>query len=690
MFNHQFEHDGVRRVGLGFCTILFALSTAACGQSDSCSTATAIATGAFVGNTSSATNDGAASCGESDTSPDLWYAYTPAEDCPLQVNTCTGTATFDTVVSIHSGCPGSVGNELVCDDDTCATQSVVSTSATTGVTYYIRVAGWQAATGDYVLNVSCPTAPASDGCGGAIPVTVGTYTGETFAATNDGSATCGDSATSPDVWYSFAATEDCLLRVDTCTSNWDTVLSLHTGCPGLEGNQLSCSDDSCSTQSRVATMAVSGNTYLIRVAGWQGATGIFTLHVQCAAGGGLGADAFIGELTDLQQFGREGAVIGCALDAPLCNFGFEPLDWFANPDPRHPFMTFNMYRLRDDRFEQIGQSWVKHGFGAAQEDACGFGCVSHADSTRLGVGCSDTYSAGLNAFQGLLGPRSEINPWTGAYTFPGSHLDLDPGPHNDIDHRLQIHDDDLDPALNAGAVYFVEEYIVCHDDVDHLNSVASELVGVSGTPGGPWSFDLSGSNTQTGPAIAAWPGATLTTIPPAPAGDGRCLLATKVTDNGDGTWHYAYVLYNHDLDRQVGSFRVPLPPGVTLTDVEFHAPLSHGEPYHNIPWTAATDPTGITWSTQPFAVNPTANPLRWGTAYNFRFNVNAPPAPAAATLGLYQPGTPAELSGDTQAPMPSGPIPAASEWALIILSAMLLSAGTIVFGKARAGEIVDA
>ena len=28
-----------------------------------------------------------------------------------------------------------------------------------------------------------------------------------------------------------------------------------------------------------------------------------------------------------------------------------------------------------DRFEQIGQAWVKHTFGADQFDDCGFGCI---------------------------------------------------------------------------------------------------------------------------------------------------------------------------------------------------------------------------------------------------------------------------------------------------------------------------
>jgi hypothetical protein len=69
-------------------------------------------------------------------------------------------------------------------------------------------------------------------------------------STNDGSATCGDSADRPDVWYSHTAFVDGTLRVFTCEShdNWDTdtVVSMHTPPgPGTEANEIpgSCNDD---------------------------------------------------------------------------------------------------------------------------------------------------------------------------------------------------------------------------------------------------------------------------------------------------------------------------------------------------------------------------------------------------------------------------------------------------------------
>jgi hypothetical protein len=55
------------------------------------------------------------------------------------------------------------------------------------------------------------------------------------------------------------------------------------------------------------------------------------------------------------------------------------LDWFALPQTDHPVIPQNLYRMsaganNDERFEQIGQSWLKHAFTALTQDACGFGC----------------------------------------------------------------------------------------------------------------------------------------------------------------------------------------------------------------------------------------------------------------------------------------------------------------------------
>lgn len=374
----------------------------------------------------------------------------------------------------------------------------------------------------------------------------------------------------------------------------------------------------------------------------------------------LGADIYIGELNELKQFGRVGAVVGLLGDAPVCNAGTQPLDWLVPPNSRHPLMNFNLYRLKDGRLTQIGQSWTKHGLGASQDNACGFGCNPYPNTERLGVGCSDTYSAQFNNNTlSYFGPRFEINPWTGVWTHNGSHFQAN-GPnhaHGPIDHRLQVHDDDLDPALNAGATYFYECYVLSYDDADHSNSIAHEPVMLSGSPGGTWTFDLDAQQTVLGPAISSWPGATVTLVPQSPVNDGQVHCASKVQYLGGNTWRYEYAIYNHDMDRGIRAFSVPRHADASIVNVGFYAVASHEEPYSNDPWTIDVAGDAVAWSTQTFAVNPFANVLRWGTMYNFWFDSSYRPASVTATLTPFKPGTPASFAATVPGPM-LPPVPA--------------------------------
>ncbi|MFQ5429286.1 MAG: hypothetical protein ACE5E1_03150 [Phycisphaerae bacterium] len=387
--------------------------------------------------------------------------------------------------------------------------------------------------------------------------------------------------------------------------------------------------------------------------------------------GVTGGDMTFCELFDFFQYGREADIVGLAVGTTSWNIGSADLMWFGSPAAEHPFIAMNLYRLQDDRFEQIGQSWVKHGFFALDDTQCGGTCTfesGHALGNWLGMGCTDTYSSPLNANQSGLGPRYEINPWTGGWSFTGSHFDLGGPPHTNVSHRLQVHDADLDPALNPGAAYFVEAYYVMSDDIDVMNSASWKPVTVSGASGGLWTFTTSDRFTPPtiGFAIDAWAGAAQTLfaqqVPPIEfvSPDGRCILAAKATPLAGAYWRYEYALLNIDMDRQVGSIQIPISGSAMVANLGFHAVEHHDEPVNapggvpidNAPW---NDSVGsllclsggintITWST-------TTNPLRWGTLYNFRFDANVPPVNnAQITLGLFKPGSPAQITAAALGP----------------------------------------
>jgi hypothetical protein len=135
--------------------------------------------------------------------------------------------------------------------------------------------------------------------------------------------------------------------------------------------------------------------------------------------------------------------------------------------------------------------------------------------------------------------------------------------------------------------------------------------------------------------------------------DGRCKLAAKASALGGGQWNYEYALLNIDMDRQVGSFRIPISPDSAVSNIGFHAVEHHGEAVNtadpdavaidNAQWSAEVFEDAIVWSTE-------TNPLRWGTLYNFRFDSDTPPVSTTVTLGMFRAGTPATVSGTTIGP----------------------------------------
>jgi hypothetical protein len=109
--------------------------------------------------------------------------------------------------------------------------------------------------------------------------------GCTRSATNDGQASCGNSNSSPDVWFKYTATSSGRATARTMNGDYDTVLSVHTAAPGTAANQVVCNDDIevGDRHSLVSFVMTEGETYLIRVSGYNGASGIFGLKLFCPA-----------------------------------------------------------------------------------------------------------------------------------------------------------------------------------------------------------------------------------------------------------------------------------------------------------------------------------------------------------------------------------------------------------------------
>src|ERR1051326_717165 len=130
-----------------------------------------------------------------------------------------------------------------------------------------------------------------------------------------------------------------------------------------------------------------------------------------------GPDVYVSGLWETRNFGSYGAITALSLGTTACNQGAAPVDWYPDSN-HHPVITQNLYRLAGGRFEQIGQSWAKHGFGSGNGSFCGVCIQPPGGFYQLGINCSDAYDAGTNGMQIMVGPRSQVNPTTGVFPYP--------------------------------------------------------------------------------------------------------------------------------------------------------------------------------------------------------------------------------------------------------------------------------
>ena len=436
--------------------------------------------------------------------------------------------------------------------------------------------------------------------------------------------------------------------------------------------------------TRRALVAVTG---IVAIAGGLVAAGGFAQGKDDGAAGAppaprnkvaaVGPDVVVFGFDDgVWAWGQSGGYVGYSIGTISCNRGDTPLNWCAQSSgcapgatsANHPAIGQNLYRLKDGRFEQIGMSWLKHGFTSLNQNSGG--CTGSAGGScqsppfggnQLGIGCTDPYNASLNGSRTRLGPHQEVNATNGTLVIPHST----PGSTTVWEGRLKVATTDVDPAqnpdagstaANAATKYFGEAQYIAGDDAvadRGLNNASYQRVTVGASPSFP--LTRTGSFVEQKPAIFAWAAAdpTVTVInvdlPGSPIE--RYQVARRVTDLGNGFWHYEYAVRNHNSERSARAFTLAFPvatnfSGIGFKDVEHHS----GEPYATTDWSVSTTAAELSWFTDTFAVDPNANALRFTTMYNFWFDADQPPYSADGgithTLGLFKPSTPDSISFD--------------------------------------------
>jgi hypothetical protein len=421
-----------------------------------------------------------------------------------------------------------------------------------------------------------------------------------------------------------------------------------------------------------------------------------------------GSDGLVGTIYDARTYGTQtvdGSVTrSFGIGTEAWNIGDRPIEWVAGTN-QHAVIVGNLYKAVGTRFEQIGMSWAKHVVVAANLpfDPSYGPCIS-SGFTRLGVNCGDVYSSLQNGGQNGLGPRYDINPTTGAFSYPFAQLVPPVAPGDTTARRLIVRESDLPPGVSC----YADAGLYAPDDSawgnGRNNFSARRLAPFSNLGGseqplifdGPsyrtsaleyWAWATPGISLgradlveQDGTVVDRWDAYTNgdTSTPLLPESQWvtvarhlttRFVAAGAATDNGNGTWTYDYAVLNMNSQRAGAELALHLPVNATVSLTAFHAPEYHsGDRVRNAPWPVTNAAGKLAWRVDPASeavtlpsvgqVTLAPNALMFATVYTFSATVNKAPTAGAAHLGLWR--APADALGyqGASVALPGLPVPA--------------------------------
>jgi|CXWL01.1.fsa_nt_gi hypothetical protein len=407
-------------------------------------------------------------------------------------------------------------------------------------------------------------------------------------------------------------------------------------------------------------------------------------------GGGdnTNADVNLFNMSGLTSMGRDGVaypngITGMATLTTSCNKGSTNIDWFSPMNERHPVIVQDLFRVRLGRIEQIGSAYLKHGFFATNttNGACGVG-VHPGTGTLLGPGLTDTYGTGNNGDRFYLGPRSEVNPFTGHWTAWGSFFDVGTGgavPDGQRSltsgqagalpahkNRIEVRDQDLIIPGGESRQYLYQSFYLCEQEINLANQIGTRQANIAWN-GSSWACADNGAFIPDKAAIEQYvtminaaknvgAGDVLATVnrivvETSGVNQGWVYVACNPIRLGGGLWQYELSVFNYTSDRQIRELKVPMMTGMTVSSIGFRDSDQNG----GNDWTSSYANGEIVWSTQTFAANPNANSLKYGGLYNFTFTTNVAPTTNAATVGLFKPGTGTDFPANVMCP-PNGKV----------------------------------
>ena len=220
----------------------------------------------------------------SPTASSVWFRWSAPSSGLVSLRTCGSD--LDTVLAVYRGPALAALARVATNDDACGRQAAVRFFAVAGVTYFIAVAGFDSAQGTIKLSLRVETPPPNDDFSSAQDL--GNVRTASVSGTNrDATVEAGEPSLSTErgrarasVWYRWTAPATRRVRIATCGSDFDTVLSVYKG-SAIDALRLRvANDDSCGSQSVVRFKARAGITYRIAIDSFGPAVGSIKLNVR--------------------------------------------------------------------------------------------------------------------------------------------------------------------------------------------------------------------------------------------------------------------------------------------------------------------------------------------------------------------------------------------------------------------------
>jgi len=225
----------------------------------------------------------------------VWYAWTAPRSGEVIADTCFSD--FDTLLAVYTGTSVNALTPVAANDDSanCGPQSRVIFQASAGVTYRIAVDGTFSdgtgvAMGEFWLELW--QRPANDGFGEPheLPSSSSLLHSQStaFATKQVGEPNHAGNFGGSSVWFTWTAPGTGTVSLDTCGSNFDTLLAVYTGQLLSALRSVASNDDSSgllcpfSDWSALTFAATGGTTYRFAADGAWGEGGNLSLRLSWA------------------------------------------------------------------------------------------------------------------------------------------------------------------------------------------------------------------------------------------------------------------------------------------------------------------------------------------------------------------------------------------------------------------------